>query len=130
MDKWDVPYIKGKTTKRFAYRKMGVYLIRDRNTKEILYIGMSKSNLAKTLYRHFQSWSNSWQYRVVYRDRIGYEVRVILTDEERVGYVESRLIRYFNPKDNRYKYKEGTEETIETCEELPEEFKELVEIPF
>ena len=39
----------------------GVYLIRDRHTGDIVYIGESHSErLYGTLTRHFQAWSDAW----------------------------------------------------------------------
>jgi len=108
MDKWESPYTEaGKTNKLFSFKVPGIYLIREKSSKEIIYIGMSKSNAYKALYRHFQVW-NDRQYRVVYQDRDKYEVRVILISYQEAIILERKLIKKYKPRDNRefYEYKE------------------------
>lgn len=109
---WVPPYEGTRTTLRHLHKKSGVYLIRNKTTKELLYVGMSKSSIYSALYRHFQDWSMSKQYRVWYMNRCDFEVRCIVVNRSRVGYVEKRLIAYFNPKDNIVKHnpwKKGNE---------------------
>lgn len=104
MDKWEDPYIDNKTTKLFAWKKTGIYLIRDKKTKEILYVGMSKSCLYKAMYRHFQKWDDYRFKRIVYHDRNRYQVRIILVNDGWVHYTEVRLIKYIMPRDNNNFY--------------------------
>jgi hypothetical protein len=40
----------------------GVYLIRDKRTKSIVYAGSSKNSLYGTLSRHFQSWRRAKKF--------------------------------------------------------------------
>ena len=89
---------KGGTNFRFTNNKSGVYLVKDKDGK-IVYVGMSASNLYKTIYRHFQSWKDSTQIRVVY-PKYGYTVRVVLTTPKRAYLLESALILKMKPKDN------------------------------
>jgi excinuclease UvrABC nuclease subunit len=100
---WCVPYIGKKSTQR-VYGKSGVYLIRDILSKEVIYVGMSKSNLWKALYRHFQSWDDPLQNRVVYTDRFGYEVKTVILDIDVVYDCERALIKKLTPRDNRIMY--------------------------
>jgi hypothetical protein len=113
MDKWDYPYqgdnLHRTTKHKEAWGKSGIYLIRENSGSNIIrYIGMSRSNLYKALYRHFESWEDNRQRRVVYSDRSAYEVRVIVCELRWVDYIEQRLIQYFNPPDNDDKYEGQT----------------------
>ena len=127
MDKWDIPYNGKATTKKFAFKKSGVYLIRDAFTKIITYIGMSKSCAYKAMYRHFEQWNDYKQYRVTYTNKTDFEVRLILVEPQKAIYLERRLIKYFNPRDNTERY----EETNETLPEIEPEFiPQLEEAPF
>jgi len=126
MDKWETPYKNERTTKGFTVKKTGVYLIRSKETKRLLYVGMSKSCLYKAMYRHFQEWNDRRCYRIVYLNRDDYEVRIILVDFSRVDYIERRLIRVLNPQDNRERYEnEDFEESFDDWSQ-----KEEVEVPF
>lgn len=116
MDKWITPYINNKTTKHFSYKRKGVYLIRVKNTNQILYIGMSNSNVYKALYRHFNRW-NDHPCRVVL-DRNICEVRVII-DLENPHEIEKRLIRKFLPQCNHEMYECDLGEYKEVLEEVP-----------
>lgn len=75
--KWCLPYENGRSTKRNCFGKPGIYFVREVETKEVVYIGMSQSNCWKALYRHFQQWSDRVS-RVVYQNRERYEIRVIV----------------------------------------------------
>lgn len=91
--------------------KSGVYVIRDRDSHEILYVGESHSGrLHETLTRHFQTWrrfKGFWrgQYAeghdpgLTYpRDRV--EVAVRITSDARAIDEEARLITRLQPRDN------------------------------
>lgn len=125
MDKWQLPYTNsGKASKRFRFFKFpGVYLIRKKDSKEIIYIGMSKSNVYKALYRHFETW-NDRQYRVVYQYRDKYEIRIILTSYCQAITLEKKLIKKYKPRDNREFY-EYEDENIPEMEPI-----ELEECPY
>lgn len=120
-DKWCSPYLKDRTTKRFTYKRKGCYLIRDKFTKEILYVGMSNSNVYSAMYHHFNKW-NDHPCRVVL-DRNNCEIRVFV-DLKEPHRIEKRLIKFFCPKCNHERY-------VKECEsvELTEEDKFWLEEP-
>lgn len=126
MDMWICPYVDQKTTKRFTYKKPGVYLIRNKQTQQITYIGMSTTNVYKALYRHFQKWNDCPQ-RVVYLNREYYEVKTIVCqNKDEAIKLEKRLIKWFYPSDNREFYEDDFDFT-----EIPDYLKLEVEIcPF
>lgn len=96
------PYTpEGKTN--FKLKKCGVYLI---YKDEVLrYVGFSKTNLYKTLYRHFQSWNDKTQSRVTYNNLKGIKVRVIYTNTPKQAYdLEKACIIKLKPKDNIQQY--------------------------
>ena len=91
--------------------KSGVYVIRDRSTSEILYVGESHtSKLYETLTRHFQIWrryKGFWrgQYAEGHDPGITYarnsvEVAARITSPARAIDEEARLIRRLEPRDN------------------------------
>ena len=100
--RWYNPYLISSRTAFPKRKKSGVYLIK-RNS--ILYIGMSQTDLYKTMYRHFQSWQDKKQVRVTYskNDRSIF-VRVIYCTPVRAERLEKALILKYNPKDNPEKY--------------------------
>ena len=105
--RWAAPYIeiKGREAANFELKHVpGVYLIRDKITHQLLYIGFSGSNLYKTMYRHFQSWNDRQQIRITYdRDRV--QVRVVYCRSASVASkLEKGLIIKYEPKDNPQKY--------------------------
>ncbi|MEP6864086.1 MAG: hypothetical protein ABJE66_25895, partial [Deltaproteobacteria bacterium] len=90
--------------------KAGVYVIRDLESREIVYVGSSAGRLYDTLTRHFQTWrrwKGFWkgQYAeghdpgLTY-DRDSVEVAVRLTSPSASLDEELRLIRRLNPRDN------------------------------
>lgn len=125
-DKWEPAYIKGKRSKIFAYGKFGIYFIREIESKQIRYIGMSKYSIAKALYRHFNKWNDVPQ-RVVFNNKEDYEVRVIVLPIHLVSIYEKRLIRYFRLGNNHELYND-LKETIDQNEFIHE--YELEEVPF
>ncbi|MEM6342532.1 MAG: GIY-YIG nuclease family protein [Bacteroidota bacterium] len=107
---WFSPYLKRKNRKGEMVRKTtlpfitkakcGVYVIRSKRTKKILYVGYSGSQLYKTLYRHFQDWRKSNQYRAEYRNPNQYEVMVILTQScVNASALEQYYINKLEPRD-------------------------------
>ncbi len=90
--------------------KSGVYVIRDRATHEIVYVGSSAGRLYDTLTRHFQTWrryKGFWngQYAeghdpgLTY-DRASVEVATRLTRADASLDEEARLIHRLRPRDN------------------------------
>lgn len=101
------PYqYNGKTT--FNLRgKSGVYLIYKGNT--IVYIGYSGTDIYKTLYRHFQKWTDKNQKRVTYQDLKNITVRVVYTATKNHAFrLEKSLIVKYKPADNPTQYEEFT----------------------
>lgn len=100
------PYTSdGKTNFRYTNGKSGVYLIYKGD--KIVYVGFSGYNVYKTMYRHFQSWSDASQVRVSYnakRKNSPYKVRVVLASPKRAERLEKMLILKHKPKDNPMKY--------------------------
>lgn len=127
------PYVKNSkgelkkaffTLKKFK-NKSGVYLIRNKKTKKIIYIGYSETQLYFTLYRHFQSWNDKAQERFVY-DRKNHEVALILTTPKKAALIEAVLINRHKPKDNKLKYEnQFTDKIEETANNWIEESEEL-----
>ena len=85
-------------------KQSGVYFVKDTADK-IVYVGYSKTQLYKTIYRHFQSWKDNTQRRATFpRD---YKVRIIFTTPERAALIEKFLITQIRPQDNEILYKEN-----------------------
>jgi hypothetical protein len=87
--------------------KPGVYFIKENN--ELVYVGMSRCNLLKALYRHFQHWKSWNQRRVSYKHDLkthAYEIAVITTERDHAHETEKAYILKFNPRDNYDRYEE------------------------
>ncbi len=107
---------KGKTTFPGASKKSGVYLIKENG--ELVYVGYSGTDLYKTMYRHFQSWSDAEykggkaipaQYRVSYKEFLEkkkYTVRIVFCTAIQAERLERVLIKKYNPRDNANKYEQ------------------------
>ncbi|MBX3156779.1 MAG: peptidoglycan DD-metalloendopeptidase family protein [Deltaproteobacteria bacterium] len=90
--------------------RAGVYLIRDAETAELLYVGSSTGRLYDTLTRHFQTWrrwKKFWkgQYAEGHDPGLTYkrdsvEVAVRVTRADQALDEEARLIRRLRPRDN------------------------------
>ncbi|MCX5744591.1 MAG: hypothetical protein NT062_19040, partial [Proteobacteria bacterium] len=102
--------------------KAGVYVIRDAESREIVYVGSSAGRLYDTLTRHFQTWrrfKGFWkgQYAeghdpgLTY-DRDSVEVAVRLTSPAASLDEEMRLIRRLKPRDNLIGQPESVEEEV------------------
>lgn len=101
-------YIGGKPS--FKLRGLpGVYFIRDKNTKNIVYIGRSSSCVYKALYRHFHRW-NDVVYRVVFNKNDKLEIGIIICKNgEDAVLLEREMILNYQPslnKDKMDRYKE------------------------
>lgn len=129
------PYLVNGHRKALVSRKAffgqpGVYLIREDGV--LVYVGMSKSNVYQTLYRHFERWNDGRGVaRTIYpsaeADGNRFQVSIITTTEEYAPILERELIRKWLPRDNKQKYKSIINEA-----ELAEFFAEVMEddIPF
>lgn len=94
---------KGKPT--FKIRDTaGVYIIFRKD--KAVYVGFSKTNVYKTMYRHFQRWEQSTQRRVLYdpNDK-NIRVRVIYVNTPlNADRLEKALIIKLKPSDNIQQY--------------------------
>jgi excinuclease UvrABC nuclease subunit len=96
----------GKTTLPELVNKSGVYLIKENS--RLVYVGMSLSNLYRTMYRHFEQWNHDGQSVVTYVNKMkknDYTVRVILCTKAQATRLEKTLIKKHRPRDNENKYK-------------------------
>ncbi|MFN0246126.1 MAG: peptidoglycan DD-metalloendopeptidase family protein [Kofleriaceae bacterium] len=90
--------------------RAGVYIIRDADSHETLYVGSSTGQLYDTLTRHFQiwrRWKGFWKGQFaeghdpgLTYDRGSVEVAVRLTRPDRALDEEARLIQRLRPRDN------------------------------
>lgn len=135
---WFKPYTGNKTKNGRPQTTLnetgtGVYLIRKQNGK-IIYVGKSANDVRRTLYRHFQTWTDmrssygrqrSPYERVTYKDLPGHFLcKVIFTETERqADILEQALIVKVKPKDNTLKLMIFTQSqvdgVIEKLEEAP-----------
>jgi len=101
------PYAMGLST-TFNLRNVGgVYIIFKKDT--MVYCGYSKTNLYKTLYRHFQEWKTSSQVRTIYKNLNDITVRVIYCkDGNQASKLEKAIIIKYKPRDNTNKYNQYT----------------------
>jgi hypothetical protein len=99
------PYNKDGTTNfRYTQGKPGCYVIY-KGDKPV-YVGMSGTNVYKTMYRHFQSWNDKTQVRITYKPKAvkPFSCRVILCTPSQAARLEKMLILKYKPKDNPMKY--------------------------
>jgi len=96
------PYNKEGKANFPARNKSGVYLIY--KGENLSYVGHSKTDLYKTMYRHFQSWDDKTQVRVSYKNSTQCKVRVIYCSPMNAVKLEKALIIKYKPKDNPEKY--------------------------
>ena len=106
-------HTKGKPTlshKKYA-NATGVYFIRSKRTGKIDYIGSSAGSLYKTIYRHFQQWTDRQRSGKQF-DRTTYapgnwEICVILTTTgSQALRVEKYFIQKLQPAGNPIKYEQ------------------------
>ena len=106
----------------------GAYLIYKNGV--LRYVGMSQSNVYRTMYRHFQSWEDSKQVRVTYKQLKGILVRVIYCSPTNAAKIERALIVKYRPQDNpdklqNYILTPGEQSIVDTVSNSP-----IVEAPF
>jgi hypothetical protein len=101
-------------------RSSGAYVIRDKRSHRVLYVGSSHARLYDTVTRHFQQWKrkkNWWKGMhgahhdpgMVYQ-RGHCEVAIRLTSSGESRDEEARLIHKLSPRDNLVQNPEGDEE--------------------
>ena len=98
------PYKEGKINPGLKIKNSepypGVYIIKNTKTDKVVYIGHSKSNVYKTMTRHFQSWIDR-QYRATF-NRDNHAVRIVIcTSAVWVDRLEKALLKTFNPDANK-----------------------------
>lgn len=99
-------------------QKQGVYFIKENDV--LVYVGMSRSNLLKALYRHFQHWKSWNQRRVTYKNSLAqnvYTVACITTQKEAAHPHEKAYILMYNPRDNFDRYEEYVNQSTITVYE-------------
>jgi hypothetical protein len=117
--KFHPPYKpSGRTSFPETSKKSGVYLIKENDN--LVYVGVSLVDLYKTLYRHFQTWTDinyrtqkvrSASDRVTYKARMKrnrYTVRIVFCPPGQAARLEKALIIRYNPRDNAVKYEQHT----------------------
>lgn len=101
----------GKTNIRWADKKRGVYIIKENG--KIIYVGYSRTNLYRTIMRHFQNWDDRrfeqehQTPRLTYANKIKrnrYTVRIVFADDNRAKKLEHALIKKYKPRDNQDPY--------------------------
>ena len=96
---------------RVLTKSSGVYSIRDKRTKRVLYVGSSNKRLYGTVTRHVQSWRRSKKYWSGMRgntehdpgetyDRGSVEVAFAITSGAEHLVAETVLIHRLKPRDN------------------------------
>jgi hypothetical protein len=95
----NIKHLKGKS---------GVYFISNR-VGDVVYIGHSKTNLYKTIHRHFQQWNDPQQQRKVYSSKAPYSVKVYLANASDAYVLERDMILKYRPRDNKLKIKAALE---------------------
>jgi hypothetical protein len=79
-----------------------VYIIRDRQSRQVMYIGESHSaRLYATLTRHFQYWADTFDTAGPTYQRADVEVAIIVVDRAHAMRLQNELICMFMPVDNR-----------------------------
>lgn len=117
--RWFPPYVRVKTKsgkvvwkaslRYFTKANCGVYIIRSKRSREILYVGHSGTHLYKTMYRHFQKWNDHSQYRATYLSNTSYEVMVITTRSCDLAFdIEQFYGKKLKPRDGQAKFNPGT----------------------
>lgn len=100
------PYKGSKTSYPDTKGRSGVYLIKEND--KLVYVGYSGTNLYRTMYRHFESWTHRSQEVITYADKMSrkrYTVRVILCTPAQAARLERALIIKHEPRDNQNKYR-------------------------
>lgn len=79
----------------------GAYVIRNRFTKEVLYVGESHTGrMAKTIKRHFHTWNDSTDRQHFTDDASSVEIAVRVTPGKIAVETQNRLMKQLKPKYN------------------------------
>lgn len=109
---WFSPYkiVNNRKSCILDYTGSGVYVIKEKDI--VIYVGRSKSNIKRTLYRHFQVWTDKRVIktngiaRISYwnNDMNDYSIKVIICSSiEDTCALEELLIKRLEPRDNKLK---------------------------
>lgn len=103
--RWKAPYNNQGKTNFPDRERPGVYLIKEKASGKIVYIGYSGNNLYRTMYRHFQQWNHSDQPVISYANKgpENYLCRVIYCTAKQAVTLEELLILKYEPRDNPQK---------------------------
>lgn len=103
--RWKAPYNKSGKTNFPDRERPGVYLIKEKASGKIVYVGYSGNNLYRTMYRHFQQWTHSDQPVITYANKgpEKYLCRVIYCTAKQAVTLEELLILKHEPRDNPQK---------------------------
>lgn len=131
---WFTPYIENENgVLRAAIPgqwsgRSGIYFIKD-DAGEIVYVGSSTAQLKKTIYRHFQTWTDRQRSTNRMFDRVtypkeGYKVKYILCSAADALRGEKYFIRKLQPRDNPIKYHGLTAVEEKRIEKVNEKLQE------
>lgn len=91
---------KSGKTKTCINKVAGVYQIKSKRTGKIVYVGHSKTQLLRTILRHFQTWNDREQERKVW-PKMGYVVQFTVTTPRRAQILEAILVNDLRPRFNK-----------------------------
>lgn len=131
---WFTPYIENSNGRLRPTMfgnwtgKAGVYWIKD-DTGRIIYVGSSTSQLKKTIYRHFQTWtdrqrSSNRQFDRVTYSKKGYKVRFVVCSAADALRAEKYFIRKLKPRDNPTKYNQLSFDDVKRIEKSADKLQE------
>jgi hypothetical protein len=94
------PYDKNGRTNFKLRDQPGVYVIF--RGKKVIYVGFSKTNLYRTMYRHFQTWNDKTkQYRMLIKNLDNIKIAVIYCKGAKLAkLLENALILRYRPELN------------------------------
>ena len=91
------PYDKNKKCTFNQRNKKGVYIIKKAGI--VRYVGLSYNDLYRTMYRHFQQWTDEYQKRTTFTNLKDITVRVVYcSTNTQVTKLENALIHRYKPK--------------------------------
>lgn len=106
LDNFKEPYDgAGRCTFKRAdwYGIKGCYVIREKSTEQIVYVGMSTSCIYRRCYRHFANWCKERSDQKWFDRSKGYEI--VLCYDSDPEFLEQMLIGYFMPPVNNCHFK-------------------------
>ncbi len=107
--------VPGKGIRKKFNNKSGVYLIKSVSSGQVVYVGVSTTNLYRTAYRHFQTWNDAQQQRKVFNPA-DFLIRFIFCPPSRAIRLEQYLIDVFKPEFNETLYQVTQKEVFENSQ--------------